>query len=310
MAVPRQLSIFINIDRTYLSIIEMKPKGISLECVEATRFPIDLEFIDNTDTQNGLAELKGIIDGVRADVDALTVTIPSESVFVSQFPGHIGMTQDQLKKLVDLEIRQAYPQFNPEEFASNIIPMEPDKKGTKMMLVAIMQRDIIETINKVFADYLPVSNVEISQLNAHTAFLYNYPELADKTVMIFGVQDQFIDVSLLKNAKPAYYNLLSFLNKDGFSELIEESFNLCIEKYVDKIDGMYFFGSGLTKDLHFAGWEMASLLETTTDRLNAFRMVTTDLDKRRRDYCSRMQHVFPPAIGAAIPPYHQRIRLY
>jgi Tfp pilus assembly PilM family ATPase len=304
------LSIYFNIDRVYLLILSQNEKGLKLEYVDSTRHQVDLEYPEDPDSQKGIEEIYQFIEKVKDRIDHITITIPAESVFVTQFPGKVGMSEEQLSKLVDLEIKQAFPQFNAEEFVSNIYPLEVDKKEKSMMLASIMQREIISTLNNIFDKYLPVSNIEISQINAHTAFLYNYPEAMDKTTIIMGVQDQFIDVSLIKNNKPAYYNLLSFSNKEKFAELIEEAYNTIKKDITDQIDGIYFFGTGLTKQLYFSAWEMASLLELETNRLNAFRMLTTDLDQRQKDYCSRLQHVFPPCIGAAIPEYHKRIRLY
>jgi Tfp pilus assembly PilM family ATPase len=304
------LSIYFNIDRAYLAILSQTAKGLKLDFVDATRNKIDLEYIEDPESQEGIQEIHTFIEKVRGQINHISVTIPAESVFVTQFPGKQGMSEDQLSKLVDLEIKQAFPQYNTDEFVSNIYPLEPDKRERSMMLASIMQRDIINTLAETFKEYLPVSNIEISQINAHTAFSYNYPDSMEKNIMIMGIQDQFIDLSLIKSSKPAYYNLLSFSNKDKLGEMIEEEYNRLKEEVADRIDGIYFFGTGLTKELYFQAWEMASFLDLETNRLNAFRMITTDLDQRAKDYCSRMQHVFPPCIGAAIPDYHNRIRLY
>lgn len=304
------LSIFFNIDRVYLAILSESKKGLNLEYVEATRNRVDLENPDDPKCIEGINEIISFIDKVKHQIDHLNVTIPAESVFVTQFPGEKGITEDQLKKLVNLEIKQAYPQFNTNEFVSNIYPLEPDKNNRFMMLASIMQRDILETISKVFKDYLPISNVEISQINAHTAFLYNYPESLNKNIIILGIQDQFIDLSLIKNSKPAYYNLLSFSNKDKLADMVQDNYQLLLNEVTDKVDGIYFFGTGLTKDLFFQATEKASYLGLETNRLNAFRMMSTSLNQRQKDYCSIVQHIFPPAIGALIPDYHQRIRIF
>jgi len=305
------ISVFFNIDRTYLAILTPSENSLSLDYVDATRSHIDLENVFDVDGDKGIIELREFIEKVRHKINRVSVTIPAESVFVSQFPGQKGMTEEQLSKLVSLEIKQAFPQYNTDEFVSNIIPLEKRMNGQEMMLASIMQKDIIDTCKEIFKDYLPITNIEISQLNAHTAFLYNYPESLEKNIIILGVQDQFIDLSLLKNSKPAYYNLLSFSDSDKnkFGEIIENEYNKLLNDFINRIDGIYFFGAGLNKDLYFSGWEMASVLGLETGRLNAFRMVKANIEDRAKDYCKIMQHVFPPCVGAAIPSYHERIRL-
>lgn len=303
------LSVFFNIDRTYMLIFSPTSKGLSLDYVEATRNQIDLENVFDIESNPGIKELQDFMTKVQNKINRVSVTIPAESVFVSQFPGQIGMSKEQLNKLVNLEIKQAYPQYNTDEFISNIIPMEKTKKGSSMMLASIMQKEIIATCKDIFKDYLPVTNIEISQLNAHTSFLYNYPESFNKNIMILGVQDQFIDLSIIKSSKPAYYNLLSFANKENLGKIIEEEFNKLKTEVLDNIEGIYFFGSGLTKELYDVAYETGISLGIETGRLNAFRMVETNLDERQRNYCKIMQHVFPPCLGAVIPAYHERIRL-
>lgn len=305
------LSVFFNIDRTYMAIITPEDNSLTLDYVDATRNQIDLENIFDVDGDEGVTELRSFIDKIRHRINRVSITIPAESVFVAQFPGQRDMTEEQLNKLVNLEIKQAYPQYNTDEFVSNVIPLEKRTTGQEMMLASIMQKDIIDTCKEIFKDYLPITNIEISQLNAHTAFVYNYPESLEKNIMILGVQDQFIDVSIIKKSQPAYYNLLSFSDsdKDKVGTFIEEEHKKLLKEVIDKIDGIYFFGTGLTKDIYTAAAAKALDLGLETGRLNAFRMVKANVDERTKNYCKIMQHVFPPCIGAVIPAYHERIRL-
>lgn len=304
------LSVFFGVDRTYATVMTPTAKGLTLDFVDATRNPIDLENEDDEISQAGLMELNEFIDKVEKDVEKVSVTIPAEISFVTQFPGQKDMPKEELNQLVDLEIKQAFPQFNPEEFVTTVTPMEPTKDGTNMMMASIVQRDILDSIANIFQNKLAIQNIEISQLNTHSSFLYNNPEAANKTIMILGVQEQFIDVSIIKNSKPAYYNLLSLSNPDSLGELFEEEFNKVLQTTVDQVDGAYFFGVGLTKDLYFKAWETSMAIGLETGRMNCFRMVESSLDKRVKDYCSRTMHILPPCVGGHIPPYHERIRLF
>lgn len=301
------LSVYFNIDRTYMTLFEQKDKGLELIYVDATRELIDLE--NPFGSEVGIAELKDMIAEKKELIKNINITLPAESVFVTQFPGQAGMSKDQLEKLVNLEIKQAFPQFNTEDFISNIIPMVPTKNGDPMMLACIMQKEVLNACKEIFDGFFPIMNIEISQLNAHTAFLYNYPEKKESTVLFMGIQEQFIDVSVLKNGKPAYYNLLSFSEKEKLGEYYEEEYKKLLKDYVDKVDAAYFFGTGLTKELYIMCWETSMMLELESGRLNAFRMVTTQLEQRYKDYCSRMMHVFPPCVGGNINSYHDLIRL-
>lgn len=305
------ISVFFNIDRTYMSILTPVDNNLRLDYVEATRNKIELDSLFDANEDAGVIELRNFIEKERNKINRVSVTIPAESVFVTQFPGSKVMTKEQLGKLVNLEIKQAYPQYNTDEFISNIIPLAKNKKGQEMMLASIMQKDIIETCKEIFKDFLPITNIEVSQMNAHSAFIFNYPELLEKNIMILGVQDQFIDVSVLVNSQPAYYSLLSFsdVDRNKLDSIIENEYNKIIANTVEHIDGIFLFGSGLTKKIFSTAQTVGAKIGIETNRLNAFRMVVPNVEERVQNYCKIMQHVFPPCVGAVIPSYHERIRL-
>jgi Tfp pilus assembly PilM family ATPase len=305
------LSVFFNIDRTYVSIVEPKEKGLELLYINSTDTNIDLENIDDEMSQMAIEELTTLLQGLDFDVSNITVTIPSESVIVSQFPGRQGMSEEEMRKLIALEIKHSYPQFNPSDFSSNIVPMETQINGQSMMLAVIIPKQIVYSCLEILNVFnLPIESIEISQLNAHTAFLYNYPEFQDKTVAILGVQENFVDISVIQNSKPIFYDLVSLPDKKQIGEMFETQYNRLISDVVNKIDMAYFFGTGLTRDMHIAAWEISALLNIGFGRLNAFRMLTTNLEPRDRDYCLRTQHIYPPCIGGSFPAYHESIKLY
>jgi len=305
------LSVFFNIDRTYIGIVTPSLKGLSLNYINSTDHRIDLENFDDYESEQGTEELKKMIRPLRKKISKITVTIPAEFVLVSQFPGKSGMVHDDLRKLIALEIRQAFPQFNPDDFGSNLIPMETKDPTKSMMMAVIIPQNILQNCLTVLKSLkLPISNVEISQLNAHSAFLYNYPESADKTVMIMGLQDQFIDLSVIKEGKPAYYNLVSFSDKNKIGDIFKEEYNKLLKDTVDSIDAVYLFGTGLTKEVYAMAWETIMDQGIEVGRLNAFRMVESTLTEREKEYCARTMHLFPPVIGGSFPAYHEQIKLY
>lgn len=306
----RTLSIFFNIDRTYVTITEPNEKGLELLYLNSTNNNIDLENIDDDYAQRGVKELEVLLSSFDVEIDKISITIPAESVMVSQFPGRQGMEESELRKLISLEIRNAFPTFNPDDFTSNIVPLERRLDGQSLMLAVIIPKQIILSCIDILKAYdLPIENIEISQLSAHSAFLYNYPEMINNNVIIIGVQDQFMDVSIISNGKPIYYDLVSLSDKNDIGAVFEAEYEKLITTAVDHIDHAYFFGTGLTRDMYIAVWETSMLLGINVGRLNAFRMMTTNLNARDREYCSRTMHIFPPCIGASFPSYHERIKL-
>jgi hypothetical protein len=305
------LSIFFNIDRTYLSISEPTTKGLSLSYINSTLNYIDLENLDDDGSVKGIEELDMILSNLDFTIDKVDVTIPAESVLVTQFPGRHGMSELELSELIALEIRQAYPQFNPNDFSSNIIPMADRLDGQTMMLAVIIPFEIIKSVHKILGKYdIPIDNIEISQLNAQNSFLYNYPENIYKTTAIVGVQNNFIDLSIVKNMKPIYYDLISFTDKNQIGILLLEEFDILNTSVANDIEDIFFFGTGLTNDVLTVAQQTFDGTGINHLRLNAFRMVSTKLTEREIEYCSRTMHIYPPCIGGSFKSYHDRIKLY
>lgn len=305
------LSVFFNIDRTYLTVIEPTTKGISLSYINSTLNYIDLENLNDEGSLKGIEELNSILKNVDFTIDKIDVTIPAESVLVTQFPGRTGMDVEELRELIALEIRQAYPQFNPNDFSSNLIPMGDRLDGQSMMLAVIIPYEIIKSIYKILGHFnIPINNIEISQLNSHNSFLYNYPENIYKTTAIVGVQNNFIDLSIIKNSKPIYYDLISFTEKNQVGILLLEEFDILNASVANDIEDIFYFGTGLNNEVIEVAKQTFDGTGVNHHRLNAFRMVITKLTQREIEYCSRTLHIFPPCIGGSFKPYHDRIQVY
>jgi len=304
------LSVFFNIDRTYLTVVERTNRGLNLVYVNSTSSPVNIDHINEPSFIEASRELDSILKSIELKINRLTCTIPSETVLVSLFPGRTGISESELLQLVNLEIRQSYPQFGVENFSSSVIPLAPMINKRQMVLAVILLKQDFEVYSKLLYPLnLPVDNIEISQLNAHSAFIYNYPEISIKNIALLGVQSRFIDISLLSGKAPVYYNLVSLPDLEKFGDSLEKEFDKLTSDYISHLDGLYFFGTGLKAEHIEIAKEKLSKKIPLIGRLNAFRMMTTSLSQREREYCSRVSHIFPPCIGGCFPAYHEHIQL-
>ncbi len=305
------LSVFFNIDRTYLAGLNIEDTGVSIDYINSTIHRIDIDNINSEETKNGIAELNKIFYEMLFDPDEISITLQSESILVTQFPGKKDMPEDELNQLINFEIRQVFPQFDNSEFERFVIPLIPQNPDLQKMMAVIIPKedfkvieDIIQIINK------PIYRVDITQLNSHTSFLFNYPEMNDKDILFVSVQGQFIDVSVLQNGQPIYYNLIALPNYNQAGEILENEYAKIVPQYLESIDACFYFGAGLDKDISMMLWETSSLLGIPeSKRLNAFRMINTNLSKRENEYCARTLHIFPAPIGACLNPQHSIIKV-
>jgi hypothetical protein len=305
----RTLSVFLNSDRIYIAAFEPTAKGLELIYLNSTECPFDPEFPD--DDRSVLASQEfGIYLEDLGPISGATICLPAESALLRQIPAKQDMTKDELGKLVNLEIRSAFSQYDPSMFYSRVIPLAPRLDTRHSMLAVMIQKSYVKACESLFAGTnIPVLNFDISQLNAHNAFIYNYPEQHDKTVAILGVQNQFIDVSVIQNCKPLYYNLASYSSPDDIGAICENEFTRIMTDYAGFIDSAYLFGLGLTKPMLDTAQQTLMGLVMESGRANAFRMISTKLTDRDRKYCAATAHIYMPCVGAVLPPYHETIKL-
>ncbi len=305
------LSVFLNSDRTYIAAIEPRQSGLYLAYINSTSAAFDFQQPGIDPDDESLNQIKQLLGEIPGDVERISVTIPSDTVLVTQIPGNEDMDMEQMRQLVSLEIRQTFPKFSFEDFAANVYKIYPGKESTAMLLAVIIAKQDLTNIGDFFKQYYgKIDNIEISQLNAISGFFYNYPELADGTIAIFGIQNNFVDITLMAMGKMIYYNLAPINDENELADICTQEYDKLLASHADYIDKAYLFGAGLTKDAYLKVKEESVKKGIDVQRLNAFRMMSTELNQRERDYCSRVSHVFPPCIGGALPAFFERIKIY
>jgi hypothetical protein len=308
---PAVISVFFNIDRVYLTLVETSDKGVSLEYINSTDYPVDINNPKSGNSPLAVEQLRKIFSEFGTQPDRVTVTLPAEVILVNKFPGNESLTEEQIKKLVSLELKQNYPQVNFEEFKIYVVPLTPGEDGKEFMLAVIVQRDDFMQIEQILSPIgIDITHFDISQLNAHSAFIFNYPEYINSTVAIAGIQGQFMDFSVIKKGEPLYYNLALLQEPENAGEVFESQFNNVVPDIASKIDASFFFGAGLTKTISDSLTKSSRQLGIEeSKRLNGFRKLRTNLNDRVKDYCSRVFHIYPPCIGGSLPNKHKIIEL-
>jgi hypothetical protein len=254
---------------------------------------------DENDSSTLLRGLQTILPEVSGKSERIRVCFPDENVFVHQFPSVKTGNTEELKQLLSLEIRQAYPQHTLENYSSVVLPLAPKLDGKENMIAMMIEQKQLRIGDVLSENFGSVcERVVVSQFASHAALLYNYPEQIENTVILFGVQDRFADVSVLKKGELAYYGLVPFNFKEQAGEAFDKEIDKLLAEYIPFADSAFLFGPGLTRSMLVS---VSKVLPLPTQRLNAFRMMTTKFNGRERDYCSKAAHLYPPNVGAALP---------
>ena len=176
-----------------------------------------------------------------------------------------------MKALVNIELRHNFPQFGFDEFSCSLLPLHPKLNGELSIVTVILQRityvscmDILKSLN------LPVERIEISQLNAQNALIYNYPEYSDKSVVVFGLQNNFIDIGLINSLKTGYINLRLYQNENQIAGICYEEIEKLLTEYTNDIDAVFLYGISLTQEILTSVKESLELVvDRKSTRLNS-----------------------------------------
>lgn len=304
------LSLFFSPERTYIAYLEKTTNGLKLNKIGTTSSTIDLENLENPINQHSLEELYSFASQWATDTNLLTISIPMEYVIITQFPGRPNITTEEIMSVINIEIRQNYPQFNPEEFPTYLFQLAPRKEQT-YFLASIIPKKIFQNV-KILSNKMNkiVQRIEISQIASHNCLLYNYPEEKENFVAIFNVSDKFIDYSVIRGEEFYFYNLIKFNNYEQIPNLIEQNIGKVNNEFNISITSLYFFGTHLNKITLDKVSKYFENKQKNIKRLNAFRLVTTELDDASQQICARLAHHFPSCVGSILPELHKRIKVY
>ncbi len=303
------LSIYLNTDRTYITKVIQNPEGLELEYLNSTSQPIDIESIHLDPSLSILRDVENIIDQTEQDFDKINIVFPADSIIIAHMPSKLDIQKEEIVELVSLEIKRFYPNLNITNFEIQVFQLPVSQSQTFSQVAVIIQKSDIDFFNSFFAKYnKKIYYTYASQIAAANAFLYNYPELAEKYSVIVGAQNNYMDITILKSNQLVYLGLVNYQNTAEIPELLEQEINKLMGNVVPELNGgLFYYGNDINKEVAMALWEISMLLGLEGKRLNAFRMIKTKLDTRDREYISRTLQIYPSCIGAAIPPYFNHI---
>lgn len=305
----RNLSISFGIDRTFVALIEKQPQGLLLKFAGITSKPVDLENYDTPLNKDALGELIQLIEKIKLQFDFVNISIPVETTLVSKFQSRPNISVNEALSIVNLEIRQIYPQYNPNEFPTYLFQLST-VKSTPFYLAVIIPKKIYQNIKKITSVFNRLAErIEISQFNAHYALLYNYPDQINKNLAIFNIQENFIDFSSIYGRNLLSYDLLRFPEKNEIPKIIKNSIISKRSEMGINFESVFLFGEGLDRSLFN---DISSAITSEVNqikRLNAFRLFRSEVDNETKEFCASTAHLFPPCIGASIPSYHDKIKI-
>jgi hypothetical protein len=300
------LSFHFESDITTICGLSKNSKGLELLSVDTVHQGIP-PLGDNIEIfKSGLSKVLKKVESQIKEAERITISLPAETSLAKQIPYIDSTEEDKLRELLTFEIELLFPKFTVDDFYVKLFPIEGKNKSAQMQLAILMEKNLMQVIQDTFEKFgKSVDVFQVRQLAAHATFMYNYPESITNTVVILGIQEKFLDVSILREGKLIYYDLASFNSIKDIGTICQTEITKLLSGTVSFIDNVYLFGNSLTAEsLSLAHASLFGIIQKV-ERINAFRMITTNLDQRTKEYCSRTSHLFVPCIGSALLDPHK-----
>ncbi len=297
----KTLAVVFNTDRVYVGLFERSIRGVKVLDINSTADPIDIQDIEGEVSQNAISELQEIVEDF-GEFDRIALSFPSDFAMAAHIPGNANIPQGELIQMIIMEMRVLFPHAKIDNFVVNCYPVTPSKDGQEQLFITLIARDDVENCKNIFAKWdKPIEKVETIQLSAHQAVLYNYPEQMNGSIVVAGIQNNFIDFFAFQWHNIHYSNLVYFSDESEIPDIISKEIAIIKENHLDKIDSIYYYGADLVKDVNMACWEAAMMEGIESKRLNAFRMTYNGLNPRQQDYATKVFHLYAGVVGAAMP---------
>lgn len=296
------LAVYFGIDRTYAAIFCQNAQGI--EVLHIGIFPQILQKPE--DIQAIASLLKKEFAPFSSMIQECHFSIPIEKVFIYQLPPTAIENTEEIKAMLAHEIRQSLPDAVLSDFDIYIIPGSTPSVPAPYLLAILTEQAYVHMCKQALSIFnAPIKYAQNSQFAAHSAFAYNYPEYAEKTAVIFGVQEKFMDVSVIHNNQLAFYSLFGIPSQENFGSIAIKVMTSILPQYIPTPDIALLYSNGLEKQL------MDILAEGVTvpvSRLNAFRNIipAPTLTVSAITLCGKTAHLFPAVLGAILPPLQEK----
>lgn len=295
------LSIFFSSDKVYCGLFKKTKQGIRLVDLSTTLDPIDLDDIDSELSTKATNQLTRCLNEFDEKIDELNIVLDNEHSFWTVIPGNEYTKDKDLRKILELEIRNNVESFNLDDFEFRIYPHgKKDEEDNDQLFVIYFRKEIINNCNKILNIVgLEPKYIVTSQLASQNTIEYNYPDSSHLYSLLINKQEEFCDLTVSNDKKTFYYDLLKSGNDDNLISEIENVLNNLRSEDIQP-GNLLLSGPKLTKEF------IEKLNNETSlefNRINSFRLVRANVDKRMKDYCFRTAHLFAPVVGGVLYSY-------
>lgn len=303
------LSLFFDVQRTYATVIQTDKGVKELLYINSTEHPVSSSTLFGELNNQGIDELKALLKNINYIPDEINIALPNDNFVVTQIPYKDRMTGEELKELIELEIKHHYDNdVNIFKLNCILTPFFDNNQAPDYIFLTLFEKRLKGILEDLVGESGKVTKILTGQFAALNSFLYNYSDSLSNNIILFGIYENELEISLLTNGKPVTIYYKAFTNATDLLGIALSEYNNLKSEYTNGKYQVYSYGNRLTAS--FLEQLDLAIGENNIKRMNAFRKFSTMLDTRTKEYCSRTAHIHAATLGASLPDFTEHILLF
>lgn len=198
-----------------------------------------------------VAELKELFDENRFLAGFISFALPPDPVFINMIPADPMLKGPELNEYLHWEMEQYFPGTPPKDFIIDSHALRTAKGAPKDLFMVSVRKSMVGFIQKVTADLkLKLNIIDIDQFSTEKTLLFNYPEVLDHPIVLFGVRYGFVDASLVHKGEMSDYRSFRSDSDNDVKKAIQHYLKYLKEKDVQETPAaLLLHGSDISQNL-------------------------------------------------------------
>ncbi len=170
-----------------------------------------------------VAELKDMIRANKFAPDFISYALPPDPIFINMIPADPSLKGPELNEYLAWEMEQYFPATPARDFVIDSHALRTPEGAAKQLFMVSVRKGIVGFIQKVTADLtLKLNIIDIDQFSTEKTVLFNYPEVLDHPIVLFGVRFGYVDASLIHKGEMSDYRSFPSESAAGIKKAIQQ----------------------------------------------------------------------------------------
>ena len=243
-------------------------------------------------------ELKELFNESKFLAGYISYALPPDPVFINMIPADPSLKGPELNEYLQWEMEQYYPGTPAKDFIIDSHAFRTSDGAPKELFMVSVRKSMVGFIQKVTAELkLKLNIIDIDQFSTEKTLLFNYPEVLDHPIVLFGVRFGYVDASLVHKGEMSDYRSFPSSSDADVKKAIHRYLTYLKEKDVQELPAaLLLHGSDIPQNLILELRTETGIKQTLT--INSCRKLPTS-NKVPKSLMAE-SYRFAAAIGLAL----------